>query len=186
MREKRLQWKNWRKLLALALYYGVAYWLPRSFAPILGPTCRSLRAFCGRNIFKYCGKNVNIERKAFFGSGFELELGNRSGLGINCHIPPDTIIGDYVNMGPNCYILAQNHAFDRTDIIMQKQGYYPTRQTVIEDDVWIGRCVTMTPGRTIKRGSIIGACCLLSKDFPEYSVVGGNPSRLIRSRLDEK
>lgn len=51
--------------------------------------------------------------------------------------------------------------------------------TIIEDDVWIGRNVTMTPERTIKTGSIIGTGCVLTKDFPPYSIVGGNPGRLI-------
>ena len=37
--------------------------------------------------------------------------------------------------------------------------------------------------REIKDGSIIGARCVLTKSFPEYSIVGGNPSKLIRSRL---
>ena len=87
-------------------------------------------------------------------------------------------------MGPLVFILAQNHRIDRTDITMQEQGYTPARQTVIGDDVWIGRQVTMTPGRKIAKGTVIGACCLLCKDFPEYSVVGGNPSRLIKSRKD--
>ena len=63
-----------------------------------------------------------------------------------------------------------------------EQGFEPPRQTVIDDDVWIGRNVCFTPGRHVKEGAVIGAECLLSKDFPPYSVVGGNPSRLLRSR----
>ena len=89
-------------------------------------------------------------------------------------------------MGPNCYILPHNHAFDRTDIPMWRQGVAEKKQTIIEDDVWIGRDVTMTPGRTIKKGSIIAACTVLTKDFPEYSIVGGNPSKLIKSRKNDK
>ena len=41
----------------------------------------------------------------------------------------------------------------------------------------------MTPGRVVKRGSVIAAGCVLCKDFPEYSVIGGNPSKFIKSRL---
>lgn len=134
-------------------------------------------------IFKKCGKKVNIERKANLGCGFDIEIGYHSGLGLNCCVPSDTIIGDHVNMAPNRYILAQNHKIDRTNITMQAQGSTSTRQTIIGDDVWIGRNVTMTPGRTIRKGTVIGACCLLYNDFPEYSIVGGNPSKLIRSRL---
>lgn len=65
-------------------------------------------------------------------------------------------------------------------------GHCGKKQTIIEDDAWIGRDVTMTPGRTIKKGSIIAACTMLTKDFPEYSIVGGNPSKLIKSRKNDK
>lgn len=183
---RRLSPGNLHKFVALAFYYGFFRYLPCSGFPLLGRPSKFLRGLVGKIVFKKCGKNVNIERGAVFGCGFDVELGDRSGIGINCHMPSDTIIGDYVNMGPEVYILGRNHAFDRTDIIMQKQGYTPSRQTVIGDDVWIGRQVLMTPGRTVRRGTIIGAGCVLTKDFPEYSIVGGNPSKLIRSRLQEK
>ena len=89
-------------------------------------------------------------------------------------------------MGPNVYILFKNHSFDRTDIPMRLQGYVKLNNvTVIEDDCWIGRNVTMTPGRHVSKGSIIGACSLVSKDFPEYSVIGGNPAKLIKMRKNE-
>ena len=41
----------------------------------------------------------------------------------------------------------------------------------------------MTPGRRVRKGSIIAAGSVLTKDFPEYSIVGGNPARLIKSRI---
>ena len=89
-------------------------------------------------------------------------------------------------MGPNCFILHRNHCFERTDVPMIEQGFSSSRQTIIDDDVWIGRDVLMTPGRHIKTGSIIAARCVLCKDFPEYSIIGGNPSRLIRNRRTGK
>jgi maltose O-acetyltransferase len=65
---------------------------------------------------------------------------------------------------------------------MISQGIDDKRITIIEDDVWIGQNVIFTPGRIVKEGSIIAAGCVLSNDFPEYSIIGGNPSKLIRSR----
>ena len=172
-----------KQIICLIAYYGLLRYLPQSkTSNIVGRISKKLRYYCCKNIFKKCGKNVNIERLAKFGSGVDIEIGENSGLGINCFIPSRTKIGRDVMMGPNCYIFASNHGFERTDIPMMFQGETTRKTTVIEDDVWIGRNVTMTPGRTIKKGSIIGACCLLSKDFPEYSVVGGNPSRLIKFR----
>ena len=165
------------QLLCLALYYGLAQYLPS------GKAGRKIRYAVCRHIFARCGKNVNIERRAYFGSGRNIQIGDNSGLGIRCHVPSNTQIGDNVMMGPNCHILAQNHRFDRTDIPMIKQGFSAAPPTIIEDDVWIGRDVLMTPGRHIRQGSIVAAGCVLCKDFPEYSIIGGNPSKLIKSRL---
>lgn len=170
------------KTLCLILYYGFARYLPVSYVPIIGKACKWIRYQLCRRIFKKCGKNVNVERMAFFGRGKNIEIGDNSGIGINSNIPSDTIIGNDVMMGPNCYILGVNHAFDRVDIPMWQQGSTPRKQTIIGDDVWIGRGVLMTPGRVIKKGTIIAGGCVLCKDFPEYSIVGGNPSKFIRSR----
>lgn len=168
--------------ICLILYYSLAYWLPSSYSFMVGSLCRRFRVFLCRHIFMYCGKNVNIERKANFGSGLDIELGDESGLGINSSIPSNTKIGKFVMMGPNCTILPHNHRFERIDIPMCHQGFSLKLSTVIEDDVWIGRDVLMTPGRIIKKGTVIAGGCILCKNFPEYSIVGGNPSRLIRSR----
>ncbi len=170
-------------VVCLLLYYGFAQYLPCSSRFMGGG--KYIRYQLCRRIFKKCGKNVNIERRACFGSGRDIEIGDNSGLGIRCVVPSNTKIGNNVMMGPNCYILHNNHRFDRIDIPMNQQGFQSKGnvQTIIEDDVWIGREVTMTPGRHISRGTIVGACCLLCKDFPEYSVIGGNPSKLIKSRI---
>ena len=138
-------------------------------------------ALC-KHIFKKCGKHVNIERKAWFASGLDIEIGDYSGIGINAHIPNGTIIGDYVMMGPNCFILDVNHKVSDVDTPMCFQGHVPKKITRIGNDVWIGRDVHMTPGRTIADGSIIAMGAVLTKDFPPYSVVGGNPAKLIKSR----
>lgn len=173
-----------KKLFYLFIYYSFLYYLPSSVCIIspVGYLSKKLRYLCCRRIFKYCGKNVNIERKANFGSGLNIEIGDNSGIGINASIPSDTIIGKNVMMGPNCYILAINHLFDKIETPMIKQGFSTPKTTYIGDDVWIGRDVLMTPGRVIKQGSIIAGGCVLCKDFPEYSIVGGNPSVLIKTR----
>lgn len=183
MRYKHLEFK-FTQLLALILYKSILTWLPGSYSPYGGKYMRRLRYLCCKNIFLECGKNVNVERRAKFGSGFRLKIGDNSSIGINCYLPGDIEIGKDVMMGPNCYFLSANHAFERTDIPMRLQGGSGARKAIIEDDVWIGRDVLFTPGRTVKKGSIVAARCVLSKDFPEYSIIGGNPPRLIRNRKE--
>lgn len=166
------------------LYLLFAKHLPLSYT-VSGRILHSkeLRYFICKHIFKECGENVNIEKDADFGSGYELVIGNNSGIGYNCTVPSNIRIGNDVMMGPNCYFLAQNHETKSIDIPMRLQAYATTVHTIIEDDVWIGYGVIMTPGRIVKKGSIIAAGCVLCKDFPEYSVVGGNPSRLLKNRI---
>ena len=111
-------------------------------------------------------------------------MGDDSGIGAHCDIPEDLIIGKNVMISRNVFILNRNHRYDRFDIPINDQGFYEAKQTIIEDDVWVGlRCI-LTPGRHIRKGTIVAMGSVLTKDFPEYSIIGGNPAKLIKSRLD--
>lgn len=174
------------QIVCLVAYYGFARHLPRSYSMWGGKYAKNIRYHICRHIFKSCGKEVNIEKNAMFGSGIDIVIGDYSDLGINCNVPSNIIIGNNVMMAPNCHVFAQNHETSDISIPMNRQGFTERKQTIIDDDVWIGQNVTILPGRHIYKGSIIGACCLLCKDFPPYSVVGGNPSKLLKSRINSQ
>jgi maltose O-acetyltransferase len=95
------------------------------------------------------------------------------------------VIGDNVMMGPHCIIHTQNHKFDREDIPMCEQGFQEEKPVYIGNDVWIGSRVTILPGVKIGNGVIIGAGAVVTKDVPDYAIVGGNPAKIIRYRLEE-
>ena len=57
--------------------------------------------------------------------------------------------------------------------------------TLIGNDVWIGNSVTIMPGITIGDGAIVASCSVVTKNVAPYTVVGGNPSQVIRSRFNE-
>jgi acetyltransferase-like isoleucine patch superfamily enzyme len=61
-----------------------------------------------------------------------------------------------------------------------------SQRVIIGNDVWIGRDVTIKRGIKIGDGAIIGAGSVITKDVPEYSIVGGIPAKFIRSRFDEQ
>ena len=58
--------------------------------------------------------------------------------------------------------------------------------TVIGNDVWIGRESVIMPGVKIGDGAIIAAYSVVSKDIPAYTVWGGNPARFIKPRFDDE
>lgn len=51
---------------------------------------------------------------------------------------------------------------------------------------WIGRNVTIVPGVTIGKASVVGASSVVTRDIEPYSVVGGNPAKLIKKREQEE
>ncbi len=57
---------------------------------------------------------------------------------------------------------------------------------VIGNDVWIGNAVTIMQGVKIGDGAIIGTNALVSRDVEPYTIVGGNPARVIRKRFDDE
>jgi maltose O-acetyltransferase len=91
-------------------------------------------------------------------------------------------IGDDVMMGPDVVILSSSHDHDRTDIPMRFQGGAPNKLTVIGNDVWIGTRVIIVHGVKIGNGVIIGAGAVVTKDVPDYAVVGGVPAKIIKFR----
>jgi len=64
-----------------------------------------------------------------------------------------------------------------------KAGY--RGDTMIGNDVWIGRDATFMPGVTVGDGAIIAAKSVVASDVPPYAVVAGNAGRVIRMRYDD-
>lgn len=84
-------------------------------------------------------------------------------------------------MGPDVVILTHTHNIDCTDISMGDQSARVAKVT-IGNDVWIGMRSIIMPGVKIGNGAVIGAGAVVTKDVPDYAVVGGIPARVIRFR----
>jgi len=166
----------------LILYYCFARYLPSSYAPVWGKISNAVRIFLCKRIFKKAGRISTIDRMAYFGNGKDVEIGDFSGIGERNVIPHNIIIGKYVMMAPDVHILTNNHKFSDITVPMCTQGYEITSPTIIEDDVWIGLRAILTPGHHIGKGSIIGAGAVVTKDVQTYTIVGGNPAKIIKER----
>lgn len=166
-----------KKKLLRVLYIVFAKRLPVSYHCNFA---KKIRCFFAKRIIKRCGENVNIEHGAVFSD--LIEIGDNSGIGVNCEINGSVKIGKNVMMGPEVVIYTSNHSFKDINIPMNEQGYSLENPVEIEDDVWIGRRVIILDGVKIGKGSIIGAGSIVTKSIEPYSIVGGNPAKVIKSR----
>jgi len=86
-------------------------------------------------------------------------------------------------MGENVLFQGGGHRFDNPDLPIGSGEPIPDTPLEIMEDVWIGTRAIILPGcRRIGAHSIIGSGAVVTKDVPEYAIVGGNPARVIRMR----
>lgn len=106
-------------------------------------------------------------------------------IGPRCSIPPKVIIGKYTMLAPNVAILGGDHIFDKPDVPIIFSGRPKMPETIIGEDVWIGANVIIMAGVKIGNGAIIAAGSVVTKDVDDYSIMGGNPAKLIRHRFND-
>lgn len=121
------------------------------------------------------GKVTGLSKRVSFGDYCNLNSG-AAVLGKG-----EVKFGDYFHTGHNLTIITQNHNFDNSDAIPYT-GYITTEPVEFKDFVWCGHNVTIMPGVTIGEGAIIAAGSVVSRDVPDYAIVGGVPAKLIRHR----
>lgn len=145
----------------------------------------AIKNFFAKNHMKHVGEKVNWGKNVHVPLDFS--IGNNSGVGNNAYIGYQVTLSNNVMMGRNVTIFTANHNTSRIDIPMVQQGFTEISPLFIEDDVWICEGVIITPRCCrIGKGSILAAGAVVTKDVAPFSVVGGNPAKLIRKRNEEK
>lgn len=112
-----------------------------------------------------------------------MTLGDNTSINRHCviHAGGGLDIGSNVLVGPGVTIYTQNHIYLDAKALIDDQGY-ELKRTVIEDDVWIASGCIILPGVTLKKGSVIGAGAVVTKDTDAFGIYVGSPAKKISSR----
>lgn len=136
---------------------------------------------------KFGGENNIPEFCVFAGN---IELGFRSTLGKNNYLVGDVKIGKYCQVGAYVAFHSASHPTKFLTTYINARlfnGDLANLKSIspieIGHDVWIGHGVTILSGVKVGSGSIIGAGSIVTKDIPPYSVVVGNPARVLKFRF---
>lgn len=142
-----------------------------------------------REMFGSIGEDVYIDIDFRCEYGRNIHFGNKVIVNMNCTFLDNNkiSIGNNVMIAPDVKIFTATHSVNlsvrmpernRPDASICDTVALPV---TIEDGVWIGGNVTILPGITIGKKSVIGAGSVVVKDIPANSIAVGNPCKVIKS-----
>ena len=115
----------------------------------------------------------------------EIIIGSNSRIGLGNTIIGPVTIGNNVNLAQNITVSGLNHNYQDPDKTIISQGVNTSRIT-IEDDVWVGANSVILAGITIGKHSVVAAGSIVNRNVPPFSIVAGNPIRIIKQYNPQK
>lgn len=140
----------------------------------------------------YIGKNVGIGSNTYLGPVTEyagisynpkIIIGDGTWIGKNCSIAAinKVQIGKNVLFAGHVHITDHSHGYENINEPIFKQPLISKGPIIIEDDCWLGFSCEILSGVHIGKHSIVAARAVVTKDVPAYSIVAGNPARIVKT-----
>lgn len=118
--------------------------------------------------------------------GYNVKLGKNVFINFNSVFLDTCLItiGSRTLVGPNVSFYSGTHPLDPA-LRDGTRGPELGKEIHIGEDCWIGGNVVILPGVTIGKGSVVGAGSVVTKSVPDFTVVAGNPARVLRKIATE-
>lgn len=149
--------------------------------------------------------NITLGKHCRIYGTLESQSGGKIRMGDNCCIYNDSILGSVnsITIGNEVIISNRVHIYDNnnhpTDPRVRRQmcrgdfdgdawrwHHADNAPVVIEDNVWIGEYAAVLKGVTVGKGAIVASHAVVTKDVPPYTIVAGNPARVVKELAHEE
>jgi len=133
---------------------------------------------------------------------FGAKIGRRCLIcrGAKFYAPWNFECGDFVCVGPRAEVYCKSKVIMGNQVVVSQDSYLCTashditspvmklltKSIKIGDNIWIASRATILPGVTVNDGAVVGACAVVAKDVPAWSVVVGNPAKVVGIRNLQK
>jgi len=137
-----------------------------------------------KKYLKSLGEETDFHENVNIRNPHKLSIGSRCAMGLDMKIQAGggMIVGNNVLFGPGVCVWTSNHVFTDPDKLVREQGL-EYKEVIVGDDVWIGANAFIMPGAHLPRGCIVSAGAVVGgKKYKEYSILAGNPARVIGFR----
>jgi acetyltransferase-like isoleucine patch superfamily enzyme len=144
----------------------------------------TLRGRFYRKYLKSMGEETLFLERVYIRNPQNFSVGRHCSIGIDCALQAagGLTLGDYVILGPGVKIWTSNHIYADPNVPIYDQGS-EFKEVVIGDDTWVGANVFIMPGAHIGKGCVISAGAVVGgKTYKDYSILAGNPARVIGFR----
>ena len=141
--------------------------------------------------YVFLGKNVSIGSNTFLnavdfyqGTHYTpvIKLGEGTSVGKGCTFSSinRVEIGKHVLFAGQVHITDHSHGYENIEQPIMPQQLITKGPVIIEDDCWLGYGCEVLSGVHIGRHSVVAARAVVTKDVPAYSIVAGNPARIVK------
>ena len=163
---------------------GRFQYLQYLWSDIPGSVGEAIRARTYAKYFQKFGKRVRIFQGVRIRNAHRMSIGDGVSIGLdNCFdAGGGLVVGDRSLFGPSCKIWTVNHVFEDPDLPIRQQGI-ERKSVIIGSDVWLAANVFVMPGAELPDGCVVTAGSVVAaKKYPPYSIIGGNPARVLGNR----